>query len=348
MIRDCSRKIILFISCILCAVLAFGAVALTPAQGYATSKAELQAQVDAAVAAMDSLEAKLDAVSDVYYTALAEQEAAQAGMDAAQAEIERNQQIIEKMQQRISSRVRVMYKSGMPSVLDVLFGSQSFTELVTGINILEQMNNEDTAMIEESKALRAEMERQKAIYEEQRAVAAQKAEEVRESYESAQALVNQQQALIDGLNDEIAAMVAAERAAELARQGASANDVVQNSVNTGTFDIPYDASTSEIVVAAAYSRLGCPYVWATHGPNTFDCSGLVYWCYQQAGVYASPASSWYNRFETVGDPQPGDVCVEPGHVGIYIGDGMIIHATNWEMIVMEAPIRPLMRIVRIT
>ena len=32
------------------------------------------------------------------------------------------------------------------------------------------------------------------------------------------------------------------------------------------------------------SKLGCPYVWGASGPNTFDCSGLVMWCYAQAGV----------------------------------------------------------------
>ncbi len=88
-------------------------------------------------------------------------------------------------------------------------------------------------------------------------------------------------------------------------------------------------------VQAALTRLGSPYVWAASGPNAFDCSGLVQWAFQQAGVFL-PHSSY--ALAAGGQPvsldqmQPGDVVTQysdASHVGIYIGDGMMVHASTY-------------------
>ena len=83
------------------------------------------------------------------------------------------------------------------------------------------------------------------------------------------------------------------------------------------------------VVGAAYSRLGCPYVWGAEGPNTFDCSGLVKWCYAKAGKSLPHSSSAMKSSGTVisiSSAQPGDILWRPGHVAIYIGGNQYIHA----------------------
>lgn len=85
------------------------------------------------------------------------------------------------------------------------------------------------------------------------------------------------------------------------------------------------------VVGAAYSRLGCPYKWGAAGPNAFDCSGLVVWCYAKAGKslpHSSGALASSGTRISISAAQPGDILWRPGHVGIYIGGGKYIHAPH--------------------
>ena len=101
----------------------------------------------------------------------------------------------------------------------------------------------------------------------------------------------------------------------------------KGSAVTGTTSRPNYYGTS--VVGAAYSRLGCPYVWGAEGPNTFDCSGLVKWCYAKAGKSLPHSSSAMKSSGTVisiSSAQPGDILWRPGHVAIYIGGNQYIHA----------------------
>ncbi|MFF5478887.1 NlpC/P60 family protein [Streptomyces sp. NPDC012935] len=85
-------------------------------------------------------------------------------------------------------------------------------------------------------------------------------------------------------------------------------------------------------VAAAHSALGRPYVWGANGPSGFDCSGLIQWSYAQAGV-ALPRTSQGQRYAgrqvPLSEAQPGDVVTYRGdasHVGMYVGNGQVIHA----------------------
>lgn len=85
------------------------------------------------------------------------------------------------------------------------------------------------------------------------------------------------------------------------------------------------------VVGAAYSRLGCPYKWGAAGPNAFDCSGLVVWCYAKAGKslpHSSGALASAGTRVSISSAKPGDILWKPGHVGIYIGGGKYIHAPH--------------------
>ncbi|MBY6366675.1 C40 family peptidase [Rhodococcoides corynebacterioides] len=94
---------------------------------------------------------------------------------------------------------------------------------------------------------------------------------------------------------------------------------------------------------AAESKVGAPYVWGAAGPNAFDCSGLVKWAYQQAGIEL-PRTSYDQA--AAGTPvsqnalQPGDVISFYGgsHSGIYVGNGNVVHASTESQPVKVVPL----------
>ena len=98
------------------------------------------------------------------------------------------------------------------------------------------------------------------------------------------------------------------------------------------------------VVAAAMSKLGSPYSWGATGPSAFDCSGLMFWAYQQEGKSIPRTSSAQiagGQSVSVNDLQPGDIVgYYPGvtHVGMYIGDGKIVHASDYGIPVQVVPV----------
>jgi cell wall-associated NlpC family hydrolase len=80
------------------------------------------------------------------------------------------------------------------------------------------------------------------------------------------------------------------------------------------------------------AQLGKPYVWAAAGPNSFDCSGLVQYAYAAAGVslpHSSGGQASMGRAVTRDQLQPGDLIAfysPVSHIGIYIGNGQMVHA----------------------
>ncbi|MFR9774222.1 NlpC/P60 family protein [Nocardia sp. SC052] len=96
-------------------------------------------------------------------------------------------------------------------------------------------------------------------------------------------------------------------------------------------------------LAAGLTRIGDPYVWGATGPDQFDCSGLVQWAFKQVGKNVPRTSSQQATYGTPvakEDLQPGDVVFfysDISHVGIYAGNGLMLHASTFGVPVAVAP-----------
>lgn len=102
---------------------------------------------------------------------------------------------------------------------------------------------------------------------------------------------------------------------------------------------PSGSSAVEKVIAYAHDQVGKPYQWGASGPDSFDCSGLTMRAWEQGGVslsHWSVAQANETTRVSYSDLRPGDLIFwsnngEPSgvhHVGLYIGDGKMIHAPS--------------------
>lgn len=110
-------------------------------------------------------------------------------------------------------------------------------------------------------------------------------------------------------------------------------------------NVPAPSSLSGVAINAALSQQGTPYRFASASPGVaFDCSGLTHWAWGQAGVYL-PRNSRAQAAATprvpVSEARPGDLIFyyNPiSHVGIYLGNGQLVHAPNTGSVVNIASV----------
>jgi cell wall-associated NlpC family hydrolase len=130
----------------------------------------------------------------------------------------------------------------------------------------------------------------------------------------------------------MAAAAAAAAAAQRAQIESSSSSSALVSSAPSLAPPPPVASGAAGAVQAALSRVGDPYVWGASGPSYFDCSGLVMWAYDQAGIslpHFSGAQYADTTHISLNDLEPGDLVFprDPGeHVAMYIGNGEIVEA----------------------
>ncbi|MGC1239909.1 MAG: NlpC/P60 family protein [Acidimicrobiales bacterium] len=138
--------------------------------------------------------------------------------------------------------------------------------------------------------------------------------------------------------------------------GAAADVTLPNAplVNNGLpsdYVIPANSTPSETVaITYALAQLGKPYLWGGIGPTAFDCSGLTMMGWAQAGVtllhYTGGQITEGTPVSSYADISPGDLVlvpgsdgtvVKPGHVGLYIGEGLVESAVDVQYGVIVQP-----------
>lgn len=359
--QTCASKSKVALNAAFAAILAVG-LSVPAASAFAAPSDDKQAEAQAALQKLNQYQSELDQASANYEAAHQEQIDAQNRVDEAQKQIEEKTAQIEKDQQRLSDRARDMYRSGDTNFLDVILGASSFEQFATTWNMLETLNGNDAELVSETKTAREELQAAKQEAEEQAKVASDKAEEAKSVAEAADQKASEMQQTYNSLSAEAQELISQERAAQEAQQQAAAaaaeqngtagNDAAATITNNGSNNNRNNATSNNSsssnnnkpsasssatnnskpqsvsgnsVVNRAYSQLGKPYKWGAVGPNSFDCSGLVSYCL--TGSYSRLGTTGtFMGWTRVSNPQPGDICVNSHHCGIYIGGGQMIHA----------------------
>jgi peptidoglycan DL-endopeptidase LytE len=101
---------------------------------------------------------------------------------------------------------------------------------------------------------------------------------------------------------------------------------------------------SSNVVDIAKKYIGSPYAWGGTSPSGFDCSGFIYYVFNQAGTSISRTNTegYYSRSTAISNPKPGDLVFFKNtykagisHMGIYVGNGEFIHASDSGVVVTK-------------
>ena len=164
-------------------------------------------------------------------------------------------------------------------------------------------------------------------------LAAQAAAEAQAQAEqaAAQAQAQAEQAAAQAQAEQ-AAQAEAEQAQEAPVQAAPAvsteDDTAEATAVSAPAAVPQGVGSGAVAIGSNY--LGTPYVWGGGGPGGFDCSGFVSYVYAQMGISLPHQSGDILNSGTVisaSEARPGDILWWPGHVGIYAGDGQVLHST---------------------
>ena len=257
-----------------------------------------------------------------------------------------------------------MYEQGNGSAVEALVTSEDFSDLVNKAEYVQNVHDYDREKLAEYVATKEQVAELKTSLEEEQKDLEEKEAQFTEKQESLNTMISSKEAEIADLDaelQEIAAEAArqqeeerrAQEAANNRNNGGNNNQGNSGSGsgsggNKGNGGTTSGSSSSYVpgdAVSRAQSALGKPYVWGAVGPDAFDCSGLVGFCL--TGKYKRTyTSSSFAGLPEVSDPRPGDVCYRPGHVGIYVGNGQMIHAPHTGSVVKYASVPSNMIIVR--
>ena len=284
-------------------------------------------------------------------------------LDQTAGEITQKQQEIADGQAKLSTYVAGEYKTGGLSLLQVLTGVDDLGDMLNRLFYYGKVSDKQAQTIQEVKELKQELTDKQAEQEKNVAATQKKVDELNAQQAEAQSIVN---SLDSQLQAELAAEAEANAALQAGINASTADKATMSTETAGTTEntntnnnnggqtnnnnnqggntpaptpapapaptpaptpVP-DNTNGSAIVSRAYSKLGCAYSWGGIGPNSFDCSCFVSYCL--TGRYCRLGTTGtFMGWTRVSDPQPGDVVVNSYHTGIYIGNGQMIHASDY-------------------
>jgi peptidoglycan DL-endopeptidase CwlO len=341
------RALIPLVLTLLLALAGATAVGAAPAQPKAPDAAlaakakALQAKLDAQHAEVERLAERLNATED-------RRDRLQRRLDGLQARQRAAQKELDAAQAQLDEQARATYMSGPQWMLGELVGGANPTDAMRRIPMQKAALEARAAIVTDVRIRKDEVdslnERVAADLAEAQLVHQRQDDERRQ----VQRLATQLQQTLDKIDEQLAGYLEAEQArSEAARRAAwsgymSGVGTVQSWLQAGP--------VARAAVRWALAQLGDPYRWGATGPDSFDCSGLTSSAYRAAGVSIPRVSraQWGAGLHVQVDRLlPGDLVFyadNPGdpasihHVGLYIGNGLMVHAPHTGDVVRVASI----------
>jgi peptidoglycan DL-endopeptidase CwlO len=295
-----------------------------------------------AAALQDQIEAngqRIGELAEEFNGAQLRLDEAQASIDAAQVRIDEARAEVARIKRLIALRAASVYKRAVQGrSLDTLDYSDA-QHLLTRRHYASKQAGRDADLLDQLAAAQEDLARQKSEAETARADAAAEQERIEAKRAEVEAANAEQQQLLDKVNSELEVLVQEEQRRREAEEAARARSRYGGGGGTGNPelfpDLPAPGAAAAAAIDFARAQLGKPYVYAAAGPDSYDCSGLTMAAYAAAGISLPHYSgAQYSSLPHVSlDAMlPGDLVFWGGggsqHVGLYIGNGLMIHAPH--------------------
>jgi cell wall-associated NlpC family hydrolase len=220
---------------------------------------------------------------------------------------------------QIRQLARSAYTGDGFSRLDVMLTSESADEFVHQLGTLDAIAGHTNDLVSEVATAAGAAEQAQASADEAETQAQQSFDAIAAQQKDLEAKIADYQRQYDALS-------AAQQATVLRASGGEAQAVPSGVIAP--------SAAAQKAVDTALAQVGDPYVWGAGGPDAFDCSGLTQYAYSAAGVSLPHSSSSQSRMGMAvsrSELQPGDLLFfysPVSHVGMYIGNGQMVHAST--------------------
>jgi peptidoglycan DL-endopeptidase CwlO len=241
-------------------------------------------------------------------------------------------------QQQVRGIARSAYTGEGTGSFRALMTSDSADEFVGRIATLQSIAGHQNAVLEQAAVASVAAAQAQAS-------AQQLAAEAQAQFDALEAKQAGLQAQVDEYRAAFAALSAQEQqAAVAAHHGEDRASRAERAPAAPAGPIVANSEAAQVAVDTAMAQRGKPYIWAASGPGSFDCSGLTAYAYRAAGVslpHSSRMQAGMGQPVSREDLQPGDLVFfysPVSHVGIYIGNGQMVHAPTSGDVVKVSPI----------
>ena len=277
------------------------------------------------------LEAKAESATERYNDAQDRLDAIDADLTGLRAKVAREKASLNKILGSVDALARATYTGGgVDSSLQVLLADNP-QEFLAQASALDQVANSQASAIRRTQTARLRLAQAEAAVAQKEKAARGVRDEMRSAKKEADARLAEAEGVLAGLEGKERARLAQIAAAERRQAAANAR---RELVHYRPQSVAGQSRAAR-AVRYALAQVGDRYVTAASGPNAFDCSGLALAAWRQAGIslpHYSYAQYQRSRKIPLSQARPGDLVFYFGggvhHVGIYIGNGKMVHAAN--------------------
>lgn len=329
------------------ALLGAASAAASPIQDKQAEAARIQAQLDAQGN-------KISQLDEQYNRAQMNVASTQAGYAKAQADLAAaNARFAQVKSQMSQAAVNAYMHGGNTSMIEQLVKSNG-KDLAVRKTYVEAAAADQNSTLDALKAARQDLQAQQANLKNAADSAKSAAASLASQKAAIDAAISAQQATLNKVKGDVAALIAQQQAAAAADAQRRAQQALSQAATAKprakgpavpAGPPPPVGHGAGAAVAAAESVIGDPYVYGAAGPSSFDCSGLTMWAWAHGGV-SLPHSSQSQYASTthvaISAVQPGDLLFyysDIHHVAMYVGGGMMVEAPHTGANVREVPMR---------